>query len=323
MAAASRLRAVFALTVLAATTVCAQTYPANRPIRVIVPLAAGGGSDIAARLIAPGLTERLGQAIVVDNRPAANGVVGTEQAARAAPDGHTLLLAVNTHAAFPWLYPKLPFDAMKGFVPVTQLVAAPLVATVNMSLPVTNLRDFIAYVRTNGANVNYGSSGTASPPHLAAELFKSMVRTDMTHVVYKGIAPAVIALLSNEVQVLFATVLVAQPHIRGGKLRALGISTLKRTESAPDWPTLSEAGLPGYEAGIWYGVLVPAGTSPAIVDRLHKEITSVLQQPKVRAQIVAQGGEPIGNTPAEFGAVMRADYQSMGKLIREKGIKLE
>jgi tripartite-type tricarboxylate transporter receptor subunit TctC len=312
-----------ALHVLGAAGAAGQTYPANRPVRIIVPLAAGGGSDITARLIAPRLAERLGQSVVVDNRPGANGMAGTEMLARATPDGHTLLVAINTHVAIPWLYKEPPFDAMKDFAPVTLAVRSPLVATVNASLPVATVKEFVAYAKANPGKLNFGSSGTASPPHLAGELFKSMAGIQMTHVTYKGISPAVTALLSNEIQITFPNVFLAQPQVAAGRLRALGITTLKRSEAAPQWPTMHESGLPGYEASIWYGLLAPAGTPRAVLDRLHTEIVAILQQTDIRRQITAQGGDAVGNTPEQFREVMEADHQRLGRLIRASGIKIE
>lgn len=308
---------------LALAGASAQTYPANRPIRIIVPLAPGGGSDITARLIGTRLAERLGQSVVVDNRPGANGMAGTEMLARAAPDGHTLLVAINTHVAIPWLYKSPPFDAMKDFAPVTLAVRSPLVATVNASLPAHDVKEFVAYAKANPGKVNFGSSGTASPPHLAGELLKSMASIQMTHVTYKGISPAVTALLGNEIQITFPNVFLAQPQVRAGRLRALGITTLKRSEAAPEWPTIAESGLSGYEASIWYGFLAPAGTPKAIVERLRNEIAAILQQPDIRQQITTQGGDAVGNTAEEFRRIMQTDHQRVGQLIRAAGIRIE
>lgn len=317
------LAACGALCALNFTVAAAQTFPANRPIRIIVPLAPGGGSDITARLIAPGLSERLGQPVVVDNRPGSNSMVGTALLAQAAPDGHTMMVAINTHVAIPWLYKTPGFDAMKDFAPITMAMRSPLVVTVNASLPVQNLKDFIAYAKANVGKVNFGSSGAASPPHLAGELFKSMAGIQMAHIPYKGIAPAVTALLSNEIQITFPNVFLAQPHVRAGRLRALGITTLKRSDAAPDWPTVSEAGLAGYEAGIWFGFLAPGRTPGSVVERLHKEIAAILQQPEIQRQITVQGADVVANTPEQFREIMQADHQRLGRLIREANIRVE
>jgi tripartite-type tricarboxylate transporter receptor subunit TctC len=317
------LAACGALSALAFTAASAQTFPANRPIRIIVPLAPGGGSDLTARLIAPGLSERLGQPVVVDNRPGQNSMIGTALLAQAAPDGHTLMVAINTHVAIPWLYKAPGFDAMKDFAPVTMVMRSPLVVTVNSSLPVNNLKEFIAYAKANVGKVNFGSSGTASPPHLAGELFKSMAGIQMTHIPYKGIAPAVTALLGNEIQVTFPNVFVAAPHVKAGRLRALGITTLKRSEAAPDWPTVSEAGLPGYEADIWFGILAPGRTPRPVLERLRNEILAVLERPEIRQQITTQGGDLVANMPEQFRAIMQADHERLGKVIREANIRVE
>lgn len=300
----------------------ASAYP-TRPVRLLVPFAPGGGSDLVARLITPRLSERLGQPVIVDNRPAASGVLATEMVAKAKPDGYTLLVAMTTQAAFPSLYPKLQFDAVKSFEPVTLVAVSPLVAVVNASFPAKTLQGFIAYARANPGKVNFGSSGTGSPIHLAGELFRSMANIDMAHVVYKGISPAITALMGNEIQILFPAVFLAKPHVNNGRLRALGVTSLKRSELVPDWPTIAESGMPGYESNVWYGIMAPARTDRAVISRLHREIVSILQIPEVKQAFSAQGSELVGSTPEEFAAVLQKDVERLGKLIKERGIRLD
>lgn len=300
----------------------ARDWP-SRPIRVIVPFAPGGGADLIARVVGPRLSERLGQTVVVDNRPAANGILGAELAAHAAPDGYTLFVPTSNHAAIPSLYAKLSYDLLRDFAPITHALSSPLVMAIHPSLPAQNLKDFIAYARANRGKINFGHSGVGSPPHLAGVLLNSMAGIDMTFVVYKGIGPALTGVLGNEVQITTANILAVQGHIRSGRLRALGITSLKRSQAAPDWPTISEEGLPGYEAGIWFGFLAPAKTPRPIVDRLNKEITAILNRPEVRQTLVAQGGDVVASTQQEFGKLMRDDIARLAKLMRAAGIKAE
>jgi len=300
----------------------ASAYP-TKPVRILIPFAPGGGSDLVARLLAPRLTERLGQPVVIDNRPAAAGVLATELAAKAAPDGHTLLVAMTTQAAFPALYSQLSFDAVKSFEPVTLVATSPLVAVVNSSSPATSLPSFIAYARANPGKINFGSSGTGSPIHLAGELLRSMAQIDMVHVVYKGIAPAITALMGNEIQILFPAVFLARPHVNNGRLRVLGVTSAKRSGLVPDWPTIAESGMPGYDSSIWFGVMAPAKTDRAIIARLHKEIVAILQQPEVRQSFNAQGTDVVGSTPEQFAEVLNTDVERLGKLIRDRGIRLD
>ena len=302
--------------------VAADQFP-SKSIRLLVPFTPGGGADLVARMIAPRLSERLGQSVVVDNRPAASGVLAAEMAARATPDGHTLLVATSNHVANPAFIPNLPYDTIKDFAPVTQAVISPLVMVIHPSVPANNLQEFINYARNNPAKLNYGSTGNGSPPYLASELFNQMAKVKITHIVYKGVSQALTANLGNEIQVLFPNIFVSQPHIRGNRLRALGITSLQRSAAAPDWPTLSEAGLPGYEASIWYGFLAPAQTPKAVVARLNKEIAAILQAPDVRQTIISQGGTAVGNTPEEFGKLLRADVARIAALVKSAGLRVD
>lgn len=297
-------------------------YP-SRPIRMLVPFAPGGGADLMARILTPRLMDRFGQTVVVDNRPAASGVVATELTARAAPDGYTVLVCTSNHAGYPWMFKSLPFDIRKDFEFVTQATMSPLVLVVHPSVPAKSMQEFIQYARNNPGKMNYGSSGPGGPPHIAGEMLKSMAKINLTHIVYKGVAPALTALLGNEVQMSFTNLFSGQPHIQGGRLRVLAVTSDKRLPTAPDWPTVSESGVPGYEASIWYGMLLPAKTPKPIIDVLHREITGILKQPDVSKTFVTQGGLVIANTPEEFRRVFLSDVERLGKVIQAAGIKPE
>jgi tripartite-type tricarboxylate transporter receptor subunit TctC len=297
-------------------------YP-SKPIRILVPFAPGGGADLMARLVTVRMSDKLGQPMVVDNRPAASGIIATELAARAAPDGYTLLACTSNHAGYPWMYKKLPFDINKDFEYLTQATLSPLVVVVHPSVPAKSMQEFISYARSNPGKMNYGSSGAGGPPHIAGEMLKSMAKINLTHIVYKGVAPALTALLGNEVQMSFTNLFSGQPHIKGGRLRVLGITSTKRLQAAPDWPTIAESGVPGYEASIWYGFMLPANTPKPIVDVLHREITGILKLPDVSQTFVSQGGEVIASTPQEFRKAFANDVERLGKVIRDAGITAE
>ncbi len=300
----------------------AQPYPV-KPIRFLVPFAPGGGADLMARLVTARMADKLGQPMVVDNRPAASGIVATDLTAHAAPDGYTVLACTSNHAGYPHMYRKLPFDISKDFEYVTQATLSPLVVVIHPSVPAKTMQEFIAYARNNPGKMNYGSSGAGGPPHIAGEMLNAMAKIKVTHIVYKGVAPALTALLGNEVQMSFTNLFSGQPHIKGGRLRVLGVTSLKRLQAAPEWPTVAESGVPGYEASIWYGFMLPAKTPAAIVSTLHREITGVLKQPEVTQTFVSQGGEVIANSPAEFKKAFLSDVERLGKIIREAGIKVE
>lgn len=297
-------------------------YP-SKPVRIVVPFAPGGGADLHARLIAPRLSERFGQPVVTDNRPAAAGIVGGEIVARATPDGHTLLLVTSSFAAHPATHRKLPFDIVRDFAPITLMVNSPLVVVVHPSVPAKSIGELIAHARANPNKLNYGSSGPGGPPHIAGELLKTLAKIDIAHVTYKGIGPALTALLGNEVQLTFSNTFVVQSHIKAGRMRALAVTSPQRSQAAPELPTVAESGLPGYEAGIWYGVLAPAGTPQSVIARLNREIVSIVRQPEIRDNIVAQGGDVVASTPEEFDKTLRQDIARLGRIIREAGIKPE
>jgi tripartite-type tricarboxylate transporter receptor subunit TctC len=276
-----------------------------------------------ARVITPRLMDRVGQTVVVDNRPAASGIVATELTARAAPDGYTALVCTSNHAGYPWMFKNLPFDIRKDFEFVTQATLSPLVVVVHPSVPAKSMQEFISHARANPGKMNYGSSGPGGPPHIAGEMLKSMAKIDVTHIVYKGVAPALTALIGNEVQMSFTNLFSGEPHIKGGRLRVLAVTSDKRLPAAPDWPTVAESGVPGYEASIWYGILLPAKTPKPIVEKLNREIAGILKQPDVTRTFVTQGGLVIANTPDEFRRVFMNDVDRLGKIIQAAGIKPE
>ena len=300
-----------------------QAYP-SKPIRLIVPFAAGGGNDNVARLVGKRLSDGLGQQVVVDNRPGAGGVLGAELAAKAAPDGYTLFLGgVGSHAVNPNLHERLPYDPIRDFSPVALLASAPLILVVHPSVPVNSFAEFVAYARARPGQLNYASNGNGSSSQLAAVMFDSMAGVDMVHVPYKGLAPALADLLSGQVQLMFSSVVAILPHIKAGKLRGLAVTGRRRLASMPDLPTIAESGLPGYEASSWYGILAPAGTPRDIVQRLNAEIAKALDQPEVRGSLLAEGAEPVGGTPEQFATHIRSEKDRLGKLIREAKIRLE
>src|SRR5512134_3125871 len=300
----------------------AQAYP-SKPVRLVVTFAAGGGTDYVARAVAPALGEALGQPIVVENRAGANGAVGAEAVAKSPADGYTLVVgAAGTLVVAPHLQ-KLPFDTFRDFAPVSLLATSPFIVTVNPSVPAGSIRELIALAKAQCGKINFGSSGTGGAPHLATELFESMAGIDMVHVPYKGLGPAITDLIGGQIQVVFADVGLVTGHIKGGKLKGLAVSGGGRSSAVPELPTVAEAGVPGYSAGTWYGILAPAGTPPAVVSRLSDEVRKALASPSIRANLVAQGVEPAGNTPEAFTAFMREEHAKWGKVIREAGIKPE
>ncbi len=298
-------------------------YP-ERGIRLICPFPPGGGVDITSRIVAAALTETLGQQVIVDNRTGASGIVGTELVAKAPPDGYTLLMGnVATHAVNVSLYRKLPYDPLKDFAPVSRVAELPQVLLVHPSVPATTVKELIAFAKARPGQLSYGSAGSGTPPHLAAELFKSMAGVDLVHVPYKGTPPAMTDLMGGHVMMIFSNMLSALPPVQSKRLRALGVTTLKRARAAPDIPTIAESGLPGFYEISWYGVLVPAATPPAVVAKLNGAITQALRMPAVAATIAQQGAEVTPSTPAEFGDFMRSEIARYAKVVKSSGIKVE
>lgn len=300
----------------------AQNFP-SRPLRLVVSSTPGGGTDIAARLIAPKMTEILGRQVVVENRPGASTTIGVDHVVRSAPDGHTLLMGVSSLAINPHLLKNVPYDALKDIAPISQAVVSPNILVAHPSLPVRTVKELIAFARARPGQLNFAAGGAGSSQHLAIELFTHMTAIKVVHVPYKGQGMALIDVVAGQVSLMMANVISALPHVRNARLRALGVTGPKRAVVAPDITTVAEAGVPGYEVLQWYGVLAPEATPRAIIGQLHRAVTLALQDPKVRERIVADGGEPVGNTPDEFAAVLRNDFQKWGDLIRRAGIKVD
>lgn len=303
---------------LAPAPASAQGYPSG-PMRVIVPFPPGGGTDILARSIAQKLHEAWGQPVVVDNRAGANGTIGTAAAAKAQPDGHTALVVPSGYAVNPSIYKSLPYDPLKDLAPVTQLAASPLILVVHPSFPPRSVKDLVAFLKRD-PDTNYGSSGNGSPPHIAAELFKYMTGTRMTHVPYKGAGPATVDLVAGQIPMYFMNALSAAPYIKAGRLRALGATTDRRYAAFPDIPTLAEAGVPGYAMSNWYGLLVTGGTPPAAVSKLHAEVVRILNAPEIKQRLAGEGAEVIGSTPAEFTAFLKAEMAKNAKIVAASGM---
>ena len=314
---------ILACCALVALPAYAQDYP-RRPVRLVVPFPPGGGNDIVARAVAQELGKSLGQQFVVDNRAGAGGAIGAELAARSPADGYTLFLGgVGSHVVNPSLHAKLSYDPIRDFAPVTLIASAPSVLVVNPSLQAASIAEFTALAKANPGKLNYASNGNGSSAQLAAVLYESMAGVRMVHVPYKGVAPALVDLMSGEVQLMFGTLVAILPHIKAGRLRALAVTGRNRSALLPEVPTLAESGLPGYEAGSWYGILAPAGTPGAIVARLNAQINNAIRQPEVRERLAAEGAEVIGGTPEEFAVHIRSELARMKKLVREGGLRVE
>ena len=310
---------VLALTAFAA----AQDYP-TKPIRMIIPFPPGGGSDVTGRVVATALGERLGKQVIVDNRAGAGGVVGSELAANAPKDGYTLLMVSLAHTVNPWLYDlNGRYDPIKSFAPVAIIAASPVVLVVNPNLPVHSVTDLLALAKQQPGKLQYASAGIGSVTHLAGELFKYTAKVDMLHVPFRGAGPATIDVVGGHTSLMFGGLLATVPHIRSGKLRALGVGSLKRNAILPEVPTIAEAGVPGYETINWFGLVAPAGTPPAIIERLHREITAVQDLPEVQKQFDADGATVMRMTPAEFGDYMVADMSKWERVVKEAGIKAQ
>jgi tripartite-type tricarboxylate transporter receptor subunit TctC len=299
----------------------AANYP-GRPIRVIVPFAPGGGLDISTRLIGQKLTEKWGQNIVVDSRPGAATIVGTEIASKAAANGYTVLMITTTFAINPGLYPKLPYDPGKDFTPITQLNSQPNVVVVSPSFSANSVKDLVALAKAKPGELTFASPGAGSAPHLAAEMFQRAAGVSMIHVPYKGIPPAVTDVLGGRVTMLFTTTISAAPHIKAGKLRAVALTSAKRQSSMPDVPTIGET-LPGYRAEAFQGMVVPAGVPQSIVNKLSAEVARIVKLPDVAERFHLDGAEPVGSTPKEFAAFLKAEMQKWSKVIKDAGIKPE
>lgn len=311
-----------ALAAAPAFSAASAAYP-QRPIRLVVPYSAGGSTDTVARITGARLTERLGQQVVVDNRTGAGTLIGTEIAKAATPDGYVLLMATPPLAVNPSLYAKVPYVLDRDFVAITNIAASSNLLVVHPSLPATSVKELIALLKANPGKYSYGSSGVGGAGHLAMALFTSMAGVEALHVPYKGGAPAVADLVGGRLSMMMANLTTAQPHIRAGKLKGLGVGKAKRSPLFPEMPTIAEAGLKGYEANNWNGVVAPRGTPRAVIERLHKDIVATLQEPAIAERMARAGLEPVGDTPAEFAQYLKAEAAKWGKLVKSANIKAE
>ena len=316
--------ALLALASMAASPLLqAQPWP-SKPIRIIVPYPPGGGNDALARLFGQKLGERLGQPIVIDNKPGAGTLIGSEAAARSAGDGYTLLLSsITTHALAPALYPKVPYDAIRDFVPITTLAIAPTVLVVNKDFPAHSLADLVKVVKASPGKYSYASGGVGTSTHITGEIFELQTGTELLHVPFKGGGPALAAIVAGEVNMILDTAASGMPHVRSGRLRALAIDTPKRHPAFPDLPTFAEQGMPDYSVANWYSLHAPAGTPREVVNRIHAEIVAILKMPDVEERLKGLSADPGGMPPDEFDRFVRDELARYGEVIRKAGIKVE
>jgi tripartite-type tricarboxylate transporter receptor subunit TctC len=317
-------RVVATLTLaLTAAGALAQAYP-SRPVKLVVPFPPGGPTDVVGRLVAAKLGESLGQPVVVENRPGAGGTVGSDAVAKSPPDGYTLLFgSTSTLAMAPSLYKNLPYDPQKAFAPISRVSIGPLLIAVNANVPARTLKELIELAQREPRRLNYGSAGNGTPPHLAAEYFKTLAGVDIVHVPYKGGGPALQALIAGEVQVLFEGQVTLDPHIRSGKVRALAITSPQRDSALPDVPTVAEAGLPAFQVQFWSGLAAPAGTPPEIVQRLNGAVLAALETTEVRETLARQGLKPAGGSPAEFASFIAAEVARWADVVHKSGARID
>ena len=309
-----------ALIGFAAESALAQNFP-TRPVRLVVASSPGGASDILARLLAQKLTEELGQQVIVDNRGGASGVIGTDIVAKSNPDGHTLLIIQPSLTINPSMISKLPYDAIRDFAPISLVVDAAQILTINAAVPAKSVKDLIALAKARPGQLTFASPGIGTSPHLTAELFKLSAAVDIPQVLFKGSGPAFISLISGEVSAAFSTVLSAMPHVKSGKIRALGVTTSKRVQVVPDVPTIAESGLPGFEASQWFGILAPARTPRPVIERLYQAISRSSGNAEVKEKLAMQGVEVVNKTAEEFAAVIKRETVQWAKVIKAAGIK--
>jgi len=320
------IAAILAPAALAVSPIAAAQAPAypTKPIRIVVPFPPGGATDILARDVAQKLTDAWGQSVIVDNRPGAGGNIGSELVAKSAPDGYTLEMGtVGTHAINASLYAKMPYDNVKDFAPIILVAGVPNVLEVNPSLPVNSVTELIAYAKANPGKLNFASSGNGTSIHLSGELFKVMAGVEMTHVPYKGSAPALQDLIAGQVQLMFDNLPPSLPQIKAGKLRALAVTSAARAPALPDVPTVAEAGLPGFEASSWFGLLAPAGTPPAIVAKINAEVGKWLATPEAKENLAKQGANAAGGTPEDFAKHIAAETAKWAKVVKASGAKVD
>ena len=320
-----KLRVVFLLAsalVLAAGSALAQ-YP-TKPVRIIVPYPPGGTTDILARLVAKGLTDKFGQTFVVENRPGASGAIGSQAVAKSAPDGYTLVMGtISSHGINSALYRSLPYDAVKDFAPVTNVASTPNVITVNPSVAAKNLNELLALARNQPGKLNFGSTSQGGSPHMSAELLKMMAHVELVHVPYKGAGPMLADLIGGQIEIGFDNLPSSMSHIRSGKVRAIAVTTTKRWPGAPEIPTVAESGVPGYEVSGWFGLLAPAGTPKPVIDALYRAVADVLKQPDVAKQLLELGAEPAANGPDAFGRQIADEVEKWKKVVAATGVKAE
>jgi tripartite-type tricarboxylate transporter receptor subunit TctC len=311
---------------LVATAAHAQSvppYPA-KPIRMIVTAAAGSGPDITARIVGQRLTAALGQSVVIENRPGAGGSIAAELAAKAPPDGYTLVMAsAGSHAVSPALYPKLSWDPVRDFVPITIVAVAPNILIVHPSLPVKSVRELIALAKARPGELSFGSGGSGSTAHLSGELFRTMANIKIVHIPFKGAPSAALGVIGGQVEMALLNLPPTLPQVKSGRLKGLAVTTAKRTSAIPELPTIAEAGVPGYEASTWYGVMAPAGTPGEITTRLYAAILADLRTEDTRARIAADGGEVVGSTPEEFAATLKRDLAKWTRVVKESGARAD
>ena len=319
---AMRVVAVAVPMLLAGPAATQQMYP-SKAIRLIVPYAPGSALDVLARLSAQKLTDSLGQPVIVDNRPGGNTVIGSEALVKSPPDGHTIILVVNTHSIIPNLLPNLPYDPVTDFAPLATVTSSELVLITHPSVAANNLREFIALAKARPGQLNYASGGSGTITHLALELFNSMTGVRMNHIPYKGAGPALTDLVGGQVQLFMTVPLVTIPLINSGKLKGIAVTGQSRLTAVPQMPTFSEAGLPGFDVRVWFGYLAPAGTPKAIVDRLSAEFAKLMAQPAFREDLAKQGMDPFVSSPDQFAALIKADLDKYARIIRAANIKLE
>jgi tripartite-type tricarboxylate transporter receptor subunit TctC len=327
----SSISRVVAAAVAAAAVVSLSPSPAaaqadypNKPLRLIVPFPPGGSTDIIGRVVALRLGEKLGQQVIVDNRGGAGGTIGTEAAAKAAPDGYTLAVGTtSTHAVAPGAYSKLGYNPVKDFAPISLVAVTPYLLVVNAQVPAKTLAELVSLAKKQPGKLNYASAGAGSTTHLATEMLKDAAKIDVVHVPYKGNGPAEVAVLAGEVQVLFGSMPALLQQVKAGKLRPLAVGTAKRSPAAPEVPTVAEQGFPGFEAALWLGVVAPAGTPARAVERLAKELNGIVATPEFRESMDKNGAEPISNTPQQFATLIRQEADRYGKVVKALGIKLD
>ena len=322
------MRALIAIGIAACASLCtgiatAQEYP-TRPIRLVVPFTPGGTTDILARLLSVRLGEAWGQQVIADNRPGAGGNIGVELTAKSAPDGYTIVMGhIGTFGVNPTLYPKLPYDPIKDFQPVTLIAMVPNMLAVNPSLPAKSVRELIALAKAKPGSLNFGSGGNGSAAHLAGEYFKLLTKINIVHIPYRGTAPAVTDLISGQIGMIITGVPALLPQFKAGRVRGLAVATAQRLTLLPDLPTIAEAGVPGYEATQWYGILVPAATPRAIVNKLHDGIVQMLARPDTKERLAAEAAVPVGNTPEEFAAYIKSEIARWAPVVKASGAKPE